>query len=75
LSVNCPVSNLYLSIGTVLTADLRLTGLNQLAVCQVMDWPTHGLEVLRTSQLAKMFDAKFGKDYRIGTARCTTSAE
>jgi len=72
LSVNCPVSNLYLSIGTVLTADLRLTGLNQLAVCQVMDWSTHGLEVLQTSQL---FDAKFGKDYRIGTARCTTSAE
>jgi len=40
-----------------------------------MDWSTHGLEVLRTSQFAGMFDAKFGKDYRIGTARCTTSAE
>jgi len=40
-----------------------------------MDWSTHGLEVLHTSQLEEMFDAKLGKDYRIGTARCTTSAE
>ena len=40
-----------------------------------MDWSSHGLANLQTSQLAEMFDAKFGKDYRIGTARCTTSAE
>jgi len=58
----------------VLTADFRLAGLKQLAVCKVVDCSTHKLDDLRTSQLAEMFDAKFGKDYRIGTARCTTSA-
>ena len=53
----------------------QILRLNQLTVCQVMDWSSHGLANLRTSQLAEMFDAKFGKDYRIGTARCTTFAE
>ena len=42
---------------------------NQLVVSQVADWSTRGLDDSQTSQLAEIFDAKFGVH---NLAKCDT---